>query len=62
MLQVKDPLGSGQALTDGSGQVSRGKRHPAFGMYMRHSLHIWVAAKHRTTLAGQSVDWMQEDR
>lgn len=61
---MKAPLGLSQAPTDGSGQVSGGKGHSVFGMYTRHSLHtcIWVAAKHKTTLAGQSVDWIQEDK
>ena len=31
-----------------------------FVMHMRHWVHFWVAAKHRSTLLG-SVDWMQED-
>lgn len=61
-FRVKVPLGSGRAHTDDSGQVSRGERHSAFGMYTRHSMHIWVVAKHRTTPAGQSVDEMHEDR
>lgn len=62
MLQSQSPSWIGRAHTDDSGQVSRGERHSAFGMYTRHSMHIWVVAKHRTTPAGQSVDEMYEDR
>lgn len=38
------------------------ERRSVLGMYMRRSLHILVAAKHRTTLAGQSVERFQGDK
>lgn len=51
------PPGSKGGITDGWDQVSAEERGgSAPGMHMSHLTHIWLAAKHRTTLAGQRTD------
>lgn len=55
------PPGSKGGITDGWDQVSAEERGgSAPGMHMSHLTHIWLAAKHRTTLAGQRTDGREE--
>lgn len=40
--------------------MSAVERRCAPGMYMTHLTHIWLAAKHRSTLTGQRTDGREE--